>query len=602
MPSNLLVSPRSGPSLPHRLLTLLRRPWLYRPPTARTQQADRLALLLLALPVLALGLGLRDPWPADEPRFVLIAEEMLATGQWLFPHRAGELYPDKPPLFFWALVLSDQLLGAPRIAFLLPSLLAGLGVLFLVYDLGRRLWHRRAGLGAALTLLLLVPQFPLQVRTAQIDSCVTFLITLGLYGLCRHLLLGPHWCWLATGGLAMGLGIATKGVGFLPLLTLFPWLWGKVRAYRGLSHVRGPRWFVLPLALVLGVSLWLGPMLASAAGNPDLEAYRNEILWGQTAERYADMKGGHSRPLLYYPLQVVPTLWMPIALLLPWLLPAWRRRLVRGDARYLLLLGFVALVMLFFTFSSAKRGVYLLPAAPAIALATGPLLAGLSRKRGPNRVAFALLFLLTALVSLLGLAGLTGLPQALEAAAKEGIEPFGLLLTLGLGGLLALTLKPQRGLQGLAAFLALLFALYGAWAYPLLDPKRSSNRFMAEVASHLATGEDLAMVGWKEQLMLHAERPVTHWGFMPDHLAGVQGPAQERHAALWLQSEGHRALLLSDRHLEPCFVAEKGLNLGQRHRREWFLLRADAISPACPAPEGEGRSYRSVTTRFATTP
>ena len=55
-------------------------------------------LLLIALVVLGAGLGLRDPWPADEPRFALIAREMVESGQWLFPMRGGELYPDKPPL------------------------------------------------------------------------------------------------------------------------------------------------------------------------------------------------------------------------------------------------------------------------------------------------------------------------------------------------------------------------------------------------------------------------------------------------------------------------------------------------------------------------
>ena len=37
-------------------------------------------LLLIALIVLGAGLGLRDPWPADEPRFALIAKEMVESG------------------------------------------------------------------------------------------------------------------------------------------------------------------------------------------------------------------------------------------------------------------------------------------------------------------------------------------------------------------------------------------------------------------------------------------------------------------------------------------------------------------------------------------
>lgn len=76
-------------------------------------------LLLIALVVLGAGLGLRDPWPADEPRFALIAKEMVESGQWLFPMRGGELYPDKPPLFMWGIAIGYVLTGSIKVAFLL---------------------------------------------------------------------------------------------------------------------------------------------------------------------------------------------------------------------------------------------------------------------------------------------------------------------------------------------------------------------------------------------------------------------------------------------------------------------------------------------------
>ena len=104
------------------------------------QRRELFWLFAIALLVLGAGYGLRDPWPADEPRFVLVARQMLESGQWLFPHRGHELYPDKPPVFFWMLAFCRQLIGSWRWSFLLPSLLSGLGILWLSYDLGRRLW------------------------------------------------------------------------------------------------------------------------------------------------------------------------------------------------------------------------------------------------------------------------------------------------------------------------------------------------------------------------------------------------------------------------------------------------------------------------------
>jgi hypothetical protein len=54
-------------------------------------------LLAVALLLIFTGIGLRDPWPADEPKFALIAKEIVETGQWFFPARGQELHPDKPP-------------------------------------------------------------------------------------------------------------------------------------------------------------------------------------------------------------------------------------------------------------------------------------------------------------------------------------------------------------------------------------------------------------------------------------------------------------------------------------------------------------------------
>ncbi|HRX90815.1 MAG TPA: glycosyltransferase family 39 protein, partial [Steroidobacteraceae bacterium] len=141
--------------------------------------------------------------------------DMATSGDWLFPRVGGDLYQDKPPVFFWLLAASYSLIGTIRHSFLLPSLLAAAGTLFLLYDLGRRLVSRRAGFIAALATVSTL-QFVLVMRGAQIDGVLCLLTTLSLYGLLRHLVLGPAWGWYFIGGLAAGIGIITKGVGFLP--------------------------------------------------------------------------------------------------------------------------------------------------------------------------------------------------------------------------------------------------------------------------------------------------------------------------------------------------------------------------------------------------
>ena len=123
------------------------------------------------------------------------------------------LYPDKPPLFFWLVAVVYALIPAIDVALFLPALASGVLVTALVADLGRRLWGASTGLWCGAVLLALL-QFPLQMKSGQIDALLCLWTTLGLYGFCRHLLLGPDWRWYGIGGLAAGFGIITKGVGF----------------------------------------------------------------------------------------------------------------------------------------------------------------------------------------------------------------------------------------------------------------------------------------------------------------------------------------------------------------------------------------------------
>src|SRR6185436_13390973 len=95
---------------------------------------DLLWLALALLVIIGTGIGIRDPWPADEPRFASIARDMVATGEWLFPRVGGDLYQDKPPLFFWMLAVGYSLIGSIKWSFLVPSFIAAGSALYLIYD------------------------------------------------------------------------------------------------------------------------------------------------------------------------------------------------------------------------------------------------------------------------------------------------------------------------------------------------------------------------------------------------------------------------------------------------------------------------------------
>jgi 4-amino-4-deoxy-L-arabinose transferase-like glycosyltransferase len=547
--------------------------------------------LLALIVVLFLGLGLRYPWPADEPRFAQIAREMVESGQWLFPTRGGEYYPDKPPVFMWISAAFFALIGNLKVSFLLPSTFAAIGTLLLVHDLGKRLWNPQVAFWAVLVLAF-TPQFLLQGKVAQIDALVTFWITLGCYGLVRHFITGPHWRWYFVSWIAMGLGIMTKGVGFLPLLMLLPLaLWVKNPAAVN-EEDKVWRWRALAglLVLLLTVACWLGPMLwqVNAQGTDELLAYRNNILFRQTAERYANA-WGHLKPWHYFLTQAMPLVWFPLPFMaLAMIQPL--AALLRADAKLRVLLVWVALVVLFFSLSKGKREVYILPALPMLALVMA-VLWNEARAGKPARVLAAVLPWVLGLVAV-AIAGLGAViqwaPHKLSARLQEYgdlLDTLGLpLVGLGVVLLVLLVALRQRDLFVRMAVNSLaiwVFASLVAW--PRVDPHRTPQQIMDDVEGHLPAGAELGLLQFKEQFLLFSQRQLTHFSY----LAKIE--EQERRAWIWVNEAPRRFVLAPTDAALSCFDFSRGVSLGEAHRREWVLLGSDALATECAAPQSDKR-------------
>ncbi|PWK84349.1 4-amino-4-deoxy-L-arabinose transferase-like glycosyltransferase [Fulvimonas soli] len=585
--------------------------------------------MLLALVVLAAGIGLRDPWPPDEPRFALMARQMLESGQWLFPHRGQELYSDKPPLLMWCEAALFGLSGGWRAAFLLPSLLAGLGTLGVTYWVGRRLWDARTGLAAA-GLLLASFQFVEVVKHAQIDPLLLFFVTLGNAGLLLHCLRGPDWraCWL--GCFAAGLGVVAKGVGVLALLMLLPYAWARWRGW-AVSGVRdvpaagsggqepavhggvasgmddgepvvrdrmlrrgqppaggdGWRWAAGALAFLLPILAWLLPMLATAlgSGSPERLAYVQDLLFRQTAQRYAD-SWQHVEPPWYF-LGVMLADWLPVSLLIPLLLPRWRRALREREARVLLPLAWWLLVLLFFSLTPGKREIYLLPALPMAALAMAPYAEELLRRRWLQRAAFGLAVLAGALALAAGAWALLGQPHAARriAAGYEladgGRALWWCVIAAGTPFLLAAALcRPRRGVAALLAGIAAAWVVWPLATYPLLDANQSARALMARADARIGPDGQLGLVLWREELLLQARRPVAEFGF------SRPWEDQLRDALAWQAQRPGRWILLDSDAMGDCVDKARAWKAGVANRNEWWMFDAAAVRPACRPPGG----------------
>jgi 4-amino-4-deoxy-L-arabinose transferase-like glycosyltransferase len=588
---------------------------------AESREAARLGdLLWLGLAVLLLigtGLGTRAPWPADEPRFALIAREMVHTGEWLFPRIGGDLYPDKPPVYFWLLSVCYFLTGSLRASFLIPAFLSACTVAGLVYDLGRRIAGRASGLAAAVTLVCSV-QFLMTMRGAQIDPVLCAFTTLSLYGLLRHLLFGPAWGWYFVGGVAAGLGVVTKGVGFLPLLVLIPYAVLGARGFsvwrmsapaagsggldftatRSMAEARSAaspvayskwRWGLVAVGFLLGVSVWLVPMLVAVATrhDPALVAYRDEILFQQTVHRYA-AAWHHVEPWYYFILNVIPGLWLPFSLLLIWLVPRWIAAWRERDARVWLPLAWVLLTLLFFSLSTGKRGIYIFPALPALAIAASPYLPHIFSRSSVRWTSL----LLGAVVVLAALAVLiadaTGHGKLRAQAAEQGIASLAPITAVAaLGAFAWLLALWKRPLLAWPAVLAAVALVWSYWITPSIDGARSARDFMRKVQAIVPMDTDLGLVAYKEQFLLYLNRPIVNFG----HARWREGEQEAFDASAWLNAASGRMLLVPESLLDPCFKDSPKQPAGESSGDRWLLVRGPAAA-SCAAQGDSSRAIR----------
>jgi len=547
-------------------------------PLTHKMLSSSLPLAVASIVLILNGMCLRDPWPADEPRFALVAKEMVETGQWFFPARAQELYPDKPPVFMWAIAFFYWLTGSLRVSFLLPSALSGLLTIFLVTDIGKRLWNKQTGIIAG-WLLLLSFQFMLQSKTAQIDATVCALIMLGCYGLLRFCLVDGQYKWYVVAWFAMGIGVITKGVGFLPMLMLIPYALYRLSERERPAIVNPPWWMWAtgPVIMLSAIGMWFVPMLIIVASseNATFEIYRDNILFKQTVTRYTD-SWHHIKPLWYYLTSVIPVFWLPLSLFIPWLLKPWFKAFKKQESRIMLPLAWCVLVVLFFSLSPGKRGVYILPALPTLALCIAPFYESLYQSKALKNLLFATSLIMGIVFFVIGFLGLLQISAVTTLVAKFDISPWYLFVFIGL-----VTISVTLGLSRLSkwfawpVFFCTLWLSYSTYGYYLRNDVSTPVSLYDKAEQMIGEDSEIGLIDFSEQFILFSPFPIVHFGYHTDIQLQLQ-------AAYQWQVEEYQYLLIEDIAVDAsCFDVTHALDLGFAHRRHWLLLPAAAKKQTC---------------------
>jgi 4-amino-4-deoxy-L-arabinose transferase-like glycosyltransferase len=454
---------------------------------------DLLILALLGGLLYLPGLGRRDVWNPDEARYAEVARETRQLGHWAVPYLNGQVYSQKPPLFFWSIAAAGELThGVDETSTRLPSALSGLGALLLVYLTAERLFGRRAAWLAAAAFGTCFKVI-WQARFGQIDMFLTALVTLGVWLWVRGYTErrpGFYWGFFLAAALAT---LAKGPVGLLPpLLSILAFLWitGDREEMRRLRTGRG---LLLWAAVVL---LWLVP--AGLEAGPE---YLRQIAFRQTFTRYAN-PWHHFAPPWFY-LTILPGDFFPWSFLLPTaIVVGWKRSRGPQRAGFLFALCWVVVTLVFFSISAAKRSVYILTLYPAMALLVGAGL-DLAAAEWPRwRRAVAIPLGTVAGLTLLLAAALPFVGRRRPETALLGGTPFvlgliGVLLPLLLGAATAWWAARSGKVRRAAAALALGMGLTGlamaVYAMPRFDLFKSARGLSEILAARMAPGEPYAI-------------------------------------------------------------------------------------------------------------
>lgn len=418
--------------------------------TGRRAPAVVLAVAAVAVAWAALqmwGLGRTPFHTRGEPREAVVIQDLVANRHWVLPRRNATQLPRKPPLFYWLGGIAATARGSvDEYSVRLPSAVqSGAAALLLTATVAATM-SPVAGAGAGVVLLTSF-EWLRAGTAARVDMTLTFGLTLVFTGLLLFRR-RPHPAWLVLFYLGAIWATLAKGIPGLAIPVIQVALLCAVdRGFEPLRSLRPLRGLLLVL---LAAGAWYAAA-AAQAGHAFVDIVLRENLVRIGGAGAASM--GHAHGFGYL-------IGVLLAGLLPWtlLLPSvgmalWRARatLQRQDPRVTALL-WCAAVLLPYSFASSKRGVYLLPLYPAVALLVGWWIERVWRGvERPARLAGLLRLLLWPMALLLGLLGL------IVAAERAGWPLLGWLPELGRGRSgthLHAVVAAMRGGGELAALLA----------------------------------------------------------------------------------------------------------------------------------------------------
>ena len=329
--------------------------------TARSR-LHALLLTVLAGVILFGNLHRGDLSGYDDAAYAYEAKQILRTGRWWETRLNGHPDFDKPPVFVWLEATSMIVFGTTDLAAKFPSALLGLGVILLVYLLGREMTEEFWPPLIAMFVILTTQYFLKYATHAMTCVPFTFFFCLSLLAYLKGLK-QPRYLILC--GMALGLSTLTRSpLGLIPLAIVISHLLSQ-RKY----HVLQSKQMILCILLaVLLPAVWYVSQYMQF-GNRFLVEHLVNLGAHTSSSRFSITS--MSLGLLQYPYLLLKHYWpwLPFAMLGVGL--QLKRMIRERDVVACLLVLWVVMVLIPFSLAESKVLRYVMPIFPALSLTAG---------------------------------------------------------------------------------------------------------------------------------------------------------------------------------------------------------------------------------------
>ncbi|NEM99054.1 ArnT family glycosyltransferase [Pontibacter burrus] len=323
-------------------------------------------ILVLLLAALLYNLGGWGVIESSEARYAEISREMLESDNWIHPRLLGILHYHKPPVTYIISATGMALFGVNEFGVRFFLQLSFILQALLVYQLGWLIFKNRAIALTALIVYITMPAVLVSARNLTTDSYLATFELLAIWAWVKYKL-GRKVGWLYAFYLALAFTFLTKG----PVGLIFPLM--VVAGYKSDTAVKSKsskahHFAGFVVFLLLSASWYLYLMFKN-------RQFVDYFLLNHVVNRYANPETfNRSKPWWFYFL-LAPALSFPWSLILL-LYFKKLKSLVAGQKRLFIL--WLVIPLLFFSLSSSKLILYILPLFAGLALPVAWLLHHLS--------------------------------------------------------------------------------------------------------------------------------------------------------------------------------------------------------------------------------